>query len=99
MNSDLRKDVDAWAWAAKLHDLHYGEYVRLVERHGILPPPEPLPGARPKRKKVMQICRRCGVEFERHITGNGNLSHAKLCIDCRDIIRRHNADGHEGKGR
>lgn len=99
MNSDLKKDLDAWASAAKKHNLNYGEYVRLVEQHRLLPPPEPLPDAQPKAKKPTRTCRRCGSEFELHITDNGCISYAKLCIDCRDIVRSHNADGHTGKGR
>ena len=87
-------DLDIWAREARKYELSYGNYVRLTERHGMLPPPEPRKTPITKKTDTpTRVCDRCGNEFSLHKCPSGNYSLAKFCADCRDTVRRNNAKG------
>lgn len=85
----MKGELDIWAAEAKKHNMHYGDYVAAVERHGILPPPpKEKPKPPPKSDAKMRSCIMCGEEFEIEKRLNGTYSMAKLCEKCREK-RRH----------
>jgi hypothetical protein len=94
-------NLDIWAREARKYKQSYGNYVRLVERHGMLPPPKPdferenmQMMTYNHNQKLTHKCVLCGKEEEIMITAHGFLSKSRYCHDCR-ILRW--TEGHRKK--